>query len=55
MQKHSIQVVWVRKIKGIWNNKKWKFIFHIVDAQGPVLLGLKIPGDIGLFMKTPIV
>ena len=25
----------------IWDNKNWKVIFHIVDAQGPELLGLK--------------
>ena len=31
----------VRIIKCIWNNQKWKLLFHIVDWQGPVLLGLK--------------
>ena len=33
-----IMQFWVRVIKGIWKSKNWKFIFHIVDAQGPVLL-----------------
>ena len=33
-----IKQVGLSVIKGIWNNRKWKFIFH-TDAQGPVLLG----------------
>ena len=32
----------VEIIKCFWNNLKWKFLFHIVDATGPVLLGLTL-------------
>ena len=41
----------VRVIKGIWNNKKWKFIFHIAEKQGLVLLGLRTPRKLGIFIK----
>ena len=23
-----------------WNNQYWRFVFHIVDAQGPILAGI---------------
>ena len=42
-------------MKGIWNNTKWKFIFHILDAKVSVLIGLRILRQIGIFNKPPIV
>ena len=29
-----------RMIKCEWNYQKWVFLFHIVDAEDPTLLGL---------------
>ena len=39
----------VRVMKVIWKNKKWKFIFQIVDAQGQVLLGLRTLKQMDIF------
>ena len=44
----------IRIIKCFWN-KKWKFLFHIVDATGPILLGLKTPRCMGIFVKHSVV
>ena len=43
----------VRIIKCFWNNQKWKFLFHIVIATGPILLGLKTPKMQGDICETP--
>ena len=40
-------------VRIIWNKQKWKLVFHIVDAQGPILLGLKTLRHIGIFTKHP--
>ena len=45
----------VRIIKCFWNNQKWKFLFHIVDATGPTLLGLKTLRHMEIFVKHPMV
>ena len=45
----------VRIIKCFWNNQKWKFFFHIVDATGPILLGLKTLRCMRIFVKHPMV
>ena len=45
----------VRVIKVIWNNKKQKFMFYIVDTQGQVLLGLRTLRQMGTFNKHPMV
>ena len=45
----------VRIIKCFWNNQKQKFLFHIVDATGPILLGLKTLRCIVIFVKHPMV
>ena len=42
-----------RMIKCKWNCQKWVFLFHIVDAEGPTLLGLKTLRHMGLFSKHP--
>ena len=42
-----------RIIKGMWNNTKWKFIFHIKDTQGPVLLRLRTPETNRHLHQTP--
>ena len=44
----------VRIIKCFWNNPKCRFLFHIVDTTGPILLGLKTLRHMGLFVKLPI-
>ena len=44
----SIKKHGVRGTKDIWNNK-WEFIFHTVDAQGPILLGLRTLRQMGIF------
>ena len=41
----------VRVINCQWDNKLIKPIFHIVEAKGPKLLGLKTLRKIGLFQK----
>ena len=43
----------VRMLKCYWNNKKWVILFHIVDAEGPILLGLKTLRQMGIFSKHP--
>ena len=45
----------VNVIKVIWNNEKWKFIFHTVDAQGPAVLGLRTLRQVGIFIKHPMI
>ena len=42
-------------IKCFWNNQKWKFLFHIVDATDPILLELKTLRCMGIFVKCPMV
>ena len=42
-----------RLIKAFWNNKYWAILFHIVDTQGPILLGLNAMRKFGLFTKHP--
>ena len=42
-----------RMIKCKWNNQKWVFLFHIIDAEGPTLLGLKTLRHVGIFSKHP--
>ena len=42
-----------RMIKYKWNNQKWLFLFHIIDAEGPTLLALKILRHMGIFSKHP--
>ena len=45
----------VRIIKYFWNNQKWKFLFHIVDATGPIHLGFMTLRCMGIFVKHPMV
>ena len=40
-------------IKAFWNNKYWLILFHIVETQGPILLGLNVMRKFGLFTKHP--
>ena len=42
-----------RLIKAFWNNKYWAILFHIVETQGPILLGLNAMRKFGLFTKHP--
>ena len=42
-----------RLIKAFWNNKYWVILFHIVETQGPILLGLNAMRKFGLFTKHP--
>ena len=42
-----------RLIKAFWNNKYWGILFHIVETQGPILLGLNAMRKSGLFTKHP--
>ena len=42
-----------RLIKAFWNNKYWLILFHIVETQGPILLGLNVMRKFGLFTKHP--
>ena len=42
-----------RLIKAFWNNKYWGIFFHIVETQGPILLGLNAMRKFGLFKKHP--
>ena len=41
----------IRMIKCKWNYQKWVFHFHIVDVEGPTLLGLKTLRHTGIFSK----
>ena len=45
----------LRVFKSMYNKKKWKCIFHSVDAQGPVLIDLRTPRQTGIFNKHPMV
>ena len=42
-----------RLIKAFWNNQYWGKLFHIVETQGPILLGLNTMRRFGLFTKHP--
>ena len=42
-----------RLIKAFWNNKYWGILFHNVETQGPILLGLNAMRKFGLFTKHP--
>ena len=42
-----------RLIKAFWNNKYWVILFHIVETQGPILLGPNAMRKFGLFTKHP--
>ena len=42
-----------RLIKAFWNNQYWGMLFHIVETQGPFLLGLNTMRKFGLFTKHP--
>ena len=48
-----IKQFWTRMIKSKWIYQKWVFLFHIVDAKGPTLLGLKTLRHMGIFSKHP--
>ena len=39
--------IWV--ILGKWNNKYWRFVFHVVEAEVSILSGLKTMWKMGLF------
>ena len=49
----TIQQYGFRVINCQWDNKFIKSIFHIVEAKGPILLGLTTLRKIGLFQKHP--
>ena len=51
----TIQQYGVRVINCQWDNKYIKPIFHIVEAKGPILLGLTTLRKMGLFQKHPSV
>ena len=40
-------------IKAFWNNQYWGMLFHIVETQGPILLGLNTMRRFELFTKHP--
>ena len=42
-----------RLIKAFWNNKYCVILFHIVETQGPILLGLNAMRKFELFTKHP--
>ena len=42
-----------RLIKAFRNNKYWVILLHIVETQGPILLGLNAMRKFGLFTKHP--
>ena len=42
-----------RLIKAFWNNQYWGMLYHIVETQGPILLGLNTMRKFGLFSKHP--
>ena len=42
-----------RLIKAFWNNQYRKMLFHIVETQGPILLGLNTMRKFGVFTKHP--
>ena len=48
-----IKQLGTRMIKYKWNYQKWMFLVHIVDAEGPTLLGLKTLRHMGIFSKCP--
>ena len=49
----TIQQYGVRALNYQWDNKLITPIFHIVEAQGPILLGLPTLRRMGLFQKHP--
>ena len=42
-----------RLIKAFWNNRYWGILFHIVETQQLILLGLNAMRKFGLFTKHP--
>ena len=49
----TIQQYGIRVINCQWDNKFIKPIFHIIEAKGPILLGLTTLRKMGLFHKHP--
>ena len=50
---NPIQWYGIRVILGKWNNQYWRFVFHIVEAEGPILPGLNTMRKMGLFTRHP--
>ena len=50
---NPIQQYGIMVILGKWNHQYWKFVFHIVEAEGPILLALCTMRKMGLFMRHP--
>ena len=50
---NPIQQYGIRVILGKWNHQCWRFVFYIVEAEGPILLGLSTVRKMGLFMSHP--
>ena len=48
-----IQQYGVRVIVSYLNNQYWNILFHMVNAQGLILLGLNTLKKMGLFTKHP--
>ena len=42
-----------RLIKAFWNNKYWVILFHIVETQGPILLGLNAMRNFDCLQNIP--
>ena len=49
----TIQQYGVRGLNCQWDNKLITPVFHIVEAKGPILLGLPTLRRMGLFQKHP--
>ena len=47
-----IQQYGIRVILGKWNHQYWRFVFRVVEAEVPILLGLNMR-KMGLFTRHP--
>ena len=50
---NPIQQYGIRDILGKWKNQCWKFVFHVVEAEGPILHGWNTMRKKELFTRHP--
>ena len=48
-----IQQYGIKVFLGKWNHKYRRFVFHVVESEGPILLGLNTMRKMGLFIRHP--
>ena len=50
---NPIQQYGIKVIHGKWNHQYCRFVFYVVQSEGPILLGLNTIRKMGLFTRYP--